>query len=177
MKNIKYLLLFLLMPSVCFAQALEEKLFFENSVAVQIPSNFAPASDESVNIRFPDETTRPALVYTDDEGFATIAMSIVPKAPEVKTIIHFFTDIKNDLRTSHPEHRVITSDVIRNRTLAFIEVMLPNGEGRMLYNMMGFRYIGDKLFTFNLSCPEDEMNKYQDTARDIVKNIRMLEKR
>lgn len=177
MQNLKYLLLLILTPTICFAQELKEQLFFENSVAVQIPSNFAPVNEESAKVRFPDEATRPQLIYTDDEGLATIAMSMVPKAPEVKTIIHFFTDVKNDLRTNHPEHRVITSDVIRNRTLAFIEVMLPNQDGEMLYNMMGFRYIGSKLFTFNFSCPEQEMNKYQDTARDIVKNIRMLEKR
>ncbi len=171
----KFLLaLFFLFPAVCLAQNLKEQLFFDNSVSVLIPENFTPADENSIISRFPDEANRPKVVLTDEEGLALISLNIAENTGDRQTIIHFFRDVKDSLRKTYPEHRIITSDVIRNRTLAYIEVLLPNEEGKMLYNMMGFRYVDKKFFSFNFSCPEDIMKKYQDTVREMVKDIKVI---
>ncbi|MDX1950352.1 MAG: hypothetical protein SFT90_07665 [Rickettsiales bacterium] len=175
-KILLFFTLVILIPFLSKAAGLRENLFFENKVSVLIPNDFYEADIKSVAERFPDEANRPQIVLTDADGVALVSMSLVKNVGDRQTIIHFFRDIKENLRASYPEHRIITSDVIRGRTLAFVEVLIPNQQGEMMYNVMAFRYIGDSFFSFNFSCPKDDMQKYQDNFREVAKSIKEVRK-
>ncbi len=170
------LIIILLFPQISYSANLRENIFFDKKISILIPNNFYEADIKDVESRFPDEANRPKIVLTDADGVALISMNLVKNIGDRQTIIHFFRDVKEGLRANYPEHRIITSDVIRNRTLAFVEVLLPNQSGDMLYNVMAFRYIGDEFFSFNFSCPKDDMVKYQDDIREAVKSIKEVRK-
>ena len=153
--------------------ALNPQRFFGNTVTVQIPSTFVNASEQLMKANYPDEKNYPKIVMTDNSERPLLALNITPNEGVRDTIIHFFRDIKNDLRTKYPTSRFLKTDVIRNRTLAIVEVVLPNKDGVNIYNMMAFRYVGENFFFLNFSCPEEDMGQWQNTAREIAETIRV----
>lgn len=154
--------------------ALNPQKFFGNSVEVMVPSTFVTADDLLIQEKFPDKDNYPKIVLTDNSKRPLLSMNITQSDGQSQTIIHFFRDIKNDIRTKYPTSRFLKTDVIRNRTLAIIEVILPNKDGQNLYNMMAMRYVGDKFFFLNFSCPEEDMAQWQDSAREIAENIKIV---
>ena len=153
--------------------ALNAQKFFGNSVTVQIPSTFVNADDKLIKEKYPDSAAYPKAVFTDNTKRPLLALNIIDNSGDREDIIHFFRDIKNDIRTQYPTSRFLKTDVVRNRSLAIIEVVLPNKDGANLYNMMAFRYVGNNFFFLNFSCPEEDMALWQDTAREIAENVRV----
>ena len=155
------------------AAPLEDRYFFDDSVIIRVPQNFNKAPQELIETRFTDENNRPEFVLTDSDQLATLALSIADNVGDRETIIHFYRDIKNSIRAQHPKHQFLKTDVIRNRTLAIVEVIMPNSEGNEVYNMMAFRYVGERFFFLNFSCPKEEMDKWQNTAREIAETVKV----
>lgn len=145
--------------------------FFDDSVMVGIPNDFTQASEATIDERFPDPINRPKIVFTSPDGLAIISLNMAENQGNRQSIIHFFRDIKNGIRENYPDNRFLKTDVIRGRSLALIEYTATSPSDQKLYNMMAFRYIGKNFFFFNFSCPVDEMDKYQATARDIAQDI------
>jgi hypothetical protein len=174
----KYFKLFLLIIVVSISSladnSLVDRIFFDNSVRVAIPMNFMESRPEFIEQKFPNEENRPKIIFNSPDGLAIISLNMVENKGDRQSIVHFFRDIKNDIRNNYPEHRFLKTDVIRNHSLAIVEVIFPNSEGKNMYNMMAFRYVGTKFFFFNFTCPEEESEKYQNLARDIAENISLF---
>jgi len=151
-----------------------EQGVFKNRVSVPIPSNFENATEAFIKEKFPDPATYPKIVLTDKTKRAILSMNLTPNQGDRESIVRFFRDVKNDIRTRYPSSLFLQSDVIKNHTLALIEVVLPNKDGKKLYNVMAFRYVGDDFFFLNFTCPEEDMLLWQDTAREIAQNIKLL---
>ncbi len=147
--------------------------FFGNQVVVSVPSTFISADDALIKSQYPDADNLPKVVLTDNTKRPLLALNLSRNAGDREDIVHFFRDVKNDIRTKYPTSRFLKTDVVRNRTLAIIEVVLPNKDGQSLYNMMAFRYVGEKFFFLNFSCPEEDMNLWQNTAREIAENVKI----
>ena len=162
-------------PKQSYGLALNPQKFFGNVVSVQIPSTFVNADNTFIEEKFPDKENYPKVVMTDFSKRPILSLNITYNADPKRrqTILHFFRDIKNDIRTKYPSSRFLKTDVIRNRTLAIIEVVLPNKDGQSLYNMMAFRYVGDQFFFMNFSCPEEDMAQWQDMAREIAETVKV----
>ena len=109
--------------------SLNEILYFDDKVKVLVPTTFLSASPEIVEERFPDEANRPKIILTDQNEQAFLALNYAKNDGDRKTIIHFYRFIKNSIRENNPDHRFLKTDVIRNRTLAIIEVIIPNVDG------------------------------------------------
>lgn len=171
---LQFIILLLVISPYALAQySLDEREYFDGKLSVQTPAPFLEASQALIKQRFVDEATRPQIILTDKDERVLMSMSLVPNQGDRQTLIHFFRDIKNAIRESYPEHQFLKTDVIRNRTLAIVEVLLPNQDGEMLYNMMAFSYVGEDFFSFNFSTPADEIAKWQNTAREIAENIKV----
>ncbi len=153
--------------------ALAPQRFFGNSVSVQIPSTFVAADQNFIAEKYPDPANYPKYVFTDNTKRPMLALNLTSNVGDRESIIHFFRDMKNDLMKAYPTARFIRSDVIRNRTLAVIEVILPNKNGDNLYNMMAFRYVGNNFFFLNFTCPQADLGIWQDTARNIAENVKV----
>lgn len=153
---------------------LQEETFFNDEVKVMIPTNFFIANEKIVNQRYPDDSTRPQIIYSDESEKTLLSLNISENSGNKRdTIVKLYKLVKDDIRANYPDHKFLKTDVIRNRTLANIEVILPNSDGKMIYNMMAFRYVGGKFFAFNFSCPEREIPKWRNTAREIAENIKI----
>lgn len=169
-------LLVSIIPLAAFSQGyvLDKETIFNDQVEVMIPTNFFLADDELIEARYPDEATRPDIIYTDETETALLSLSMVENSGEKRdTIVKLYKLIKDDIRGNYPTHRFLKTDVIRHRRLGNIEVILPNPEGETLYNMMGFMYVEDQFFSFNFSCPEEDMEKWQNMAREIAENLKL----
>ncbi|HCR86320.1 MAG TPA: hypothetical protein DIV86_06540 [Alphaproteobacteria bacterium] len=177
----KHIFIFLLIYFVGFDasanNAINYRRFFDDSVQVGIPENFEPMPEAEAIQRFPDQVNRPKHIFMSPDGLATISLNMAANYGDRQTIIHFFRDIKNDIRANYPDSRFLKTDVIRNRSLALVEYTASNPSGDVLYNMMAFRYVGDNFFFFNFTCPEKEMEKYQQTAREIAQDIELVGKK
>jgi hypothetical protein len=153
---------------------LDEKPYFGNSVSVLTPSTFKDADAKFISEKFPDKGDNlPKIVMTDGSKRAILSMNIAQNVGDRESIIHFYRDIKNDIRAQYPTSRFLKTDVIRGRSLGIIEVILPNKDSQNIYNMMAFRYVGEKFFMFNFTCPEEDMPKWQNTAREIAENVKV----
>lgn len=167
----------ILVNSNAFAEApLNYQKFFGNSIQVGIPSDFIEMDATTAAQRYPDSQNRPKKIFMSQDGAATIALNFTPNQGDRQSIIHFFRDIKNDIRANYPDNRFLMTDVIRNRSLALIEYTATSPAGDKLYNFMAFRYVGDNFFFFNFTCPEGQMDKYQQTAREITQDIELVGK-
>jgi len=178
----KLLLLFIIaIAPAAFAQnkadipyTLQPRTFFENQVSLPVPTSFAPAEESLVKTLYPDEKNRPKIILTDKTDHPLLALNIAPNTGDRETLVKFYRDTKNDLREKYPSQQFLRSDVIHGRTLAVIEVILPNSAGQKVYNMMAFSYVGKNFFFFNFSCPEEDMPKWQNTAREMAENIKVM---
>jgi hypothetical protein len=128
--------------------ALNKQNFFDNQVTVSIPSNFVPADDQLVRSQYPDSKNLPKVVLTDNTKRPLLALNLTPNYGDRQDIVH-------------------------GRTVAIMEVVIPNKDGANLYNMMAFRYIGNNFFFLNFTCPEEDMGLWQDTAREIAENVKI----
>jgi hypothetical protein len=154
--------------------ALNPQFFFDNKVSVLVPSSFFPAETALINQRFGNGANAPKIVLTDKTSRPLIALNFAPNTGDRESIIHFYRDMKNDMREQFPTARFLKTDVIRNRTLAIIEVILPDKDGKNIYNMMAFRYVDYNFFFFNFSCPEEDMAMWQNSAREMAENIKVV---
>lgn len=154
--------------------ALNPQFFFDNKVSVLVPSSFFPAETAIINQRFGNGVNAPKIVLTDKTSRPLIALNFSANTGDRDDIIHFYRDMKNDLREQFPTVRFLKTDVIRNRTLAIIEAILPDKDGNKIYNMMAFRYVNDNFFFFNFSCPEEDMGMWQNSAREMAENIKVV---
>ena len=154
--------------------ALIEKKFFENSLSVLIPSSFKKASMELIEQRYPDANTYPKIVLTNETEEVTLAINITENSGDRESIIHFYRDMKAELAERYPKIRYLKTDVIRNRTLANIEFIVPNKDGENIYNMMAFRYVGKRFAMVNFSAPVKLMSYWQSSARDIAENVKVV---
>lgn len=152
---------------------LEDKIFFEQLI-VQVPSNFDKASDEMIEQRYVDEATRPQIILTDPKEEVLLSMSMAKNTGDRKTVIHLYRAIKNAIREQYPDHQFLKTDVIRNRTLAIIEVLIPNQDGEMLYTVMSFKYVGDQFFSLNFTVPQENAQKWRNTAMEIAENVKEI---
>lgn len=153
--------------------ALAPQKFFGNTVSVQMPSTFVAADQNFIAEKYPDPANYPKYVFTDNTKRPMLALNITSNVGDRQSIVHFFRDMKADLQKAYPTARYLRTDVIRNRTLAIIEVILPNKEGKNIYNMMAFRYVGENFFFLNFSCPQEDIGRWQDTARNIAENVKI----
>ncbi len=156
-----------------FPYELNDQNFFNNQITIQVPSTFSSASRDQIMENYPDPKNYPKVVLTDRSKRPMLALNITQNVGDRQDIIHMFRDIKNDIRYNFPSARFLRTDVIRNRTLAIIEVVMPNHQGENVYNMMAFKYVGSQFFFLNFSCPEDDMGTWQDTAREIAETIKI----
>lgn len=154
--------------------ALNPQFFFDNQISVLVPSSFFKAEIALVNQRFGNGPNAPKVVLTDRTSRPLIALNMVTNSGDRDDIIHFYRDIKNDIREQFPTSRFLKTDVIRNRTLAIIEVIMPDKDGNKIYNMMAFKYVSDQFFFFNFSCPEEDMGIWQNSAREMADNIKII---
>ena len=153
---------------------LDTQAFFDNKISLLIPSSFVQADNNFKAQKFPDRAVFPKLVLTDVTKRPIISLDMASNTGDRTDLVRFYRDIKNDIRSKFPSSRFLQSDVIKNRTLAIIEVIMPNNEGKNLYNLMAFRYVDNEFFFFNFSCPEEDINDWQDTAREISQSIKTL---
>lgn len=154
--------------------ALNQQRFFENQVTLLIPSTFVNADEELIKAQYPDAANLPKVVLSDSSKRPLLAINLAPKYNDGQDLVHFFRDIKNDLQTKFPKARFLRADVIKARSLGIIEIVLPNKDGKNLYNMMAFRYVGNNFLFVNFTCPEEDMPTWQDSARMIAENIKVL---
>jgi len=154
--------------------ALNPQFFFDNQISVLVPSSFFKAETALVNQRFGNGPNAPKVVLTDKTSRPLIALNMAPNSGDRESIIHFYRDIKNDIREQFPTARFLKTDVIRNRTLAVIEVIMPDKDGKSIYNMMAFKYVGEQFFFFNFSCPEEDMGMWQNSAREMAENVKAI---
>ena len=137
--------------------------FFDNSVKALVPSTFKYADADFIKEKFPNKAQNtPKVVMTDGTKRAILALNITQNTGDRQSIVHFFRDVKNDIRTQYPTSHFLKTDVLHGRSLGFVEVILPNQDGENIYNMMAFRYVGDKFFFLNFTCPEEDMAKWPE---------------
>lgn len=179
----KYTLTFLaliltLIANSSFAQGfiLNEEKFFNDEIKVLIPSNFIFADDKLILEKYGNGEQVPKIIYTDNSKRALLSLNMVKNDGNRDTIVKLYKLVKDDIRSKYPgKHKFLKTDVIRNRRLANIEVILPNNEGDMIYNMMAFIYVGTKFVSLNFSCPQEDIEKWQNTAQEIAKNLKMTD--
>ena len=151
----------------------KERGLFDNTLKIQIPTNFIDMPDEIARVKYPS-SDRPQIIKTDDTGSVNITTNLVPQNIEDQQIPEVKEGIKEILKRLNPSYLFLEEGVetIEEKTVGFFEFKSPTVDDP-LFNVMFFIKLNHNVMIGIFNCPYSQHRAWRPIARQIMQSIRI----
>lgn len=150
----------------------KEMGFFDDTLEIQIPTNFIDMPDEFSRLKYPSDN-RPQIIKTDDTGSINITLNLVPQNIEDQQILEVKEGIKNLLKRLNPSYLFLEEGVetIEEKNVGFFEFKSPTLDDS-LFNLMFFIELNHNVMMGVFNCPYSQHRAWRPIARQIMQSMR-----
>jgi len=169
------LLLFLIAPFFVSAQVkFEKKSFLGNKIELMVPSHFKPMTEQMMNIKYPNQAQRPALVLTDDAGEVNLVMSQIPQPLKPEQVGAFKDYQITALKRMHPGAKWGESGVkaINGKQVGYFK-FTADAVDQPIFNYYFFTDMDGKILLLSFNCIEKLLPKWKDAAETMVSSLKV----
>jgi len=154
----------------------QEMAFFDDTLKIQIPTNFIDMPDEVARLKYPF-SARPQIIKTDDTGSLNIILNLVPKNIKDQEIPAVKEGIKELFKRLNPSYLFLEEGVetIEEKTVGFFEFKSPTFDDP-LFNLMFFVELNHNVIMGVFNCPYSQHIAWRPIARQIMQSIRISPK-
>jgi len=154
----------------------QEMVFFDDTLKIQIPTNFIDMPDEVARLKYPF-SARPQIIKTDDTGSLNIILNLVPKNIKDQEIPAVKEGIKELFKRLNPSYLFLEEGVetIEEKTVGFFEFKSPTFDDP-LFNLMFFVELNHNVIMGVFNCPYSQHIAWRPIARQIMQSIRISPK-
>ena len=152
----------------------QEMVFFDDTLKIQIPTNFIDMPDEVARLKYPF-SARPQIIKTDDTGSLNIILNLVPKNIKDQEIPAVKEGIKELFKRLNPSYLFLEEGVetIEEKTVGFFEFKSPTFDDP-LFNLMFFIELNHNVMMGVVNCPYSQHVAWRPIARQIMQSMRCL---
>jgi len=150
----------------------KEMGFFDDTLKIQIPTNFIDMPDEVARLKYPF-SARPQIIKTDDTGSLNIILNLVPKNIKDQEIPAVKEGIKELFKRLNPSYLFLEEGVetIEEKTVGFFEFKSPTFDDP-LFNLMFFVELNHNVIMGVFNCPYSRHIAWRPIARQIMQSMR-----
>lgn len=150
---------------------LELKSFFNDKVNLKIPMHFEAMPEELIQLKYPSEQGS-ILAYTNEPGNINIVLNLTPDQANSSLISNYKEDLVKKFKTQYPSAKWRSNGfgAINGRQVGYLELISPTAESK-IYQLVFFTHLEGKLLLCTFNCPEEEMEQWTTTAREIMNSL------
>ncbi|SEJ89357.1 hypothetical protein SAMN05660742_12238 [Propionispira arboris] len=150
--------------------------FFDDTLKIQIPTNFIDMPDEFARLKYPS-SDRPQIIKTDDMGSINITMNLISQTIKDQEIPAVKEAMKDLLKRLNPSYLFLEEGVetIEEKPVGFFEFKSPT-LGDALFNIMFFIELNHNVMMGVFNCPYSQHRAWRPIARQIMQSMRISPK-
>lgn len=156
------------------AAELQERSFFDESVALEVPATFQEVSNEEISELF-SQLSQPEVVLADKERAVQVTLtrknlgSKVVDQASLEDLLPIL--VRNIERMDAVEVHKNKMEKVNDRKVGIVNYTKSDSTGVGTRHLTFFSDLQGQLFLGSFICPEDEFESWKKPAQSIVKSL------